>query len=70
MANEFDKNKQQDPEQQKREQGNQNQQQNDPSREKGQTQNNPQDPARKNPNTDVERKDREGSEDVAKRRAS
>ncbi len=57
MANEFDKNKnqQQDP-QQKRDQGNQG---------------NMQDPTKKNPNTqDFPDKNQEGSEDVEKRRAS
>lgn len=40
--------------------------------EPDQSSNNPQDPGRKNPNTQEfpERKDREGSEDVEKRRAS
>jgi len=58
MGNEFDKNKdqqQQDP-QQKRDQG-QNQ---------GQTQ----DIGKKNPNQDIQDRNREGSEDVEKRRAS
>lgn len=58
MANEFDKNKnqQQDP-QQKRDQGNQG---------------NMQDPTKKNPSTQdsPEHKNQEGSEDVEKRRAS
>ncbi len=69
MANEFDKNKdqQQDP-QQKRDQGQgQGQTQQNPNQS-----NNPQDTGKKNPNTQEfpERKDREGSEDVEKRRAS
>ena len=59
MANEFDKNKdqQQDPQQ---------------KRDQGQNQGNTQDPTKKNPNTQEfpDRKDREGSEDVEKRRAS
>ncbi len=58
MANEFDKNKeqQQDPQQ---------------KRDQGQNQGNIQDPNKKNPSQEFpERKDREGSEDVEKRRAS
>ena len=70
MANEFDKNQnqQQDP-QQKRDQGQgQGQSQNNPNQS-----DNPQDTSKKNPNIESEfpeRKDREGSEDVEKRRAS
>ena len=67
MANEFDKNKdqQQDP-QQKRDQG-QGQGQNNPNQSR-----NSQETGKKEPSTQEfpERKDREGSEDVEKRRAS
>jgi len=66
MATEFDKNQQQDP-QQKRDQG-QGQSQNNPNQS-----NDPQDTGKRNPNTQSEfpeRKDREGSENVEKRRAS
>jgi len=68
MATEFDKNQPQD-QQQKRDQGQgQGQNQNNPNQS-----NNPQDTGKKNPNTQSEfpeRKDREGSENVEKRRAS
>jgi len=59
MANEFDKNKdqQQDP-QQKRDQG------------QNQGQGQSQDYGKKNPNQDIQDRNREGSEDVEKRRAS
>jgi len=66
MATEFDKNQPQDP-QQKRDQG-QGQSQNNPNQS-----NDPQDTGKRNPNTQSEfpeRKDREGSENVEKRRAS
>jgi len=67
MANEFDKNKdqQQDP-QRKRGQG-QGQGLSNPNQSQ-----NPQETGKKDPNTQEfpERKDREGSEDVEKRRAS
>lgn len=58
MGNEFDKNKdqqQQDPQQ---------------KRDQGQNQGQSQDIGKKNPNQDIQDRNREGSEDVEKRRAS
>ena len=70
MGNETEKN-QQNPGQQQNNPGNQADPNKNPS-QSGENVYNPQDPTKKNPGQDsgAERQDREGSEDVEKRRAS